>query len=55
MDAPVDASPAIAYVHDIPTPGKQLHFRQFLVHRATPTLTLDYTVALDGHYFEGTR
>ncbi len=55
MDAPVDASPAIAYVHDIPTPGKQLHFRQFLVHRTTPTLTLDYTVALDGHYFEGTR
>lgn len=49
--SPVDRSPEVSYVYEIPTPGKRLHFRQFLVHRSTPALTLEYAVSLDGHYF----
>lgn len=50
--SPVERSPATQFVFEIPTPGKRLHFRQFLVHRSTPALTLEYAVSLDGHYFK---
>ena len=51
--SPVKKSPNIKFVYDIPEPGKALHFRQFLVHRSTPSLTLEYAVSLEGHYFRG--
>ena len=51
--SPVKKSPTKKYVYDIPEPGKALHFRQFLVHRSTPSLTLEYAVSLEGHYFRG--
>ena len=36
------------YVDDLPLPGQALYFRQFLVHRSTPSLTLEYAVSLGG-------
>jgi hypothetical protein len=39
------------YVYDIWSPGKVLHFHQFVVHRSTPPLTLEYAVSLEGEYF----
>ena len=49
--SPAKTSPTTQYVYDIPAPGKALHFHQFLVHRSTPSLTLEYAVSLEGKYF----
>ncbi len=50
--APATGVNEAQYAHRIPTPGKSLGFRQQLVQGA-PDLLLDYTVDLQGHYFDG--
>ncbi len=51
--APVEASPGAAFTYAIPTPGKRLSFRQFLLSRTSPNLRVDYAIDLDGKYFGG--
>ena len=50
--SPVEHAPKVKYVYDIPTPGRRLTFKQFLVHESTPLVNLGYDVSLDGHYFK---
>ena len=50
--SPAASVPTASYTYDIPTPGKRADFHQFLVHTATPSLSLGYDVSLEGYYFE---
>ncbi len=41
----------VSFAYQVPTPGKESHWRQELVFRSAPSLRLDYTVDLEGRYF----
>jgi hypothetical protein len=41
-----------SYVYEIPQPGRELGFHQYLVRRVKPDVTLRYTVDLNGKYFQ---
>jgi len=49
--APSDSDEAVEFTYRMPTPGKRLHVAQELVN-APADAVFDYTVALDGNYFE---
>lgn len=49
--SPVEESPAPDFTHQIPAPGKQQRFHQYLVSRSLPRVVLGYTVDLAGKYF----
>jgi hypothetical protein len=49
--APAPEAPAPHWSYDLPEPGKDLWFRQLLVTRSAPRLTLGYDVDLEGAYF----
>ena len=49
--APVESLPDVRYTHEIPTPGKHLYFRRYLVSKARAEVSLDYDVDLKGQYF----
>jgi hypothetical protein len=46
------AGEEVEWAHRLPTPGKQLRFRQSLVGSA-PDVSVRYTVALEGQYYRG--
>ena len=50
--SPSNGKPSVAFSYDIPTPGKQAGFRQFLVHTSQPSLSLSYNVSLEGNYYQ---
>ncbi len=47
------AVPEVTFTQTMPEPGKPLMFRQVLVGALTPDLRLDYTIDLEGQYFQG--
>jgi len=49
--SPAEKIQRVAYVYDIPEPGRTLGFHQYLVRRSMPDVTLRYAVDLDGRYF----
>lgn len=49
--APAEATPTEDWSYDLPEPGKRLSFRQLLVTRSAPRLTLEYEVDLTDAYF----
>ena len=49
--SPAESGGAVDWSYDLPEPGKRLSFRQLLVTRSAPRLTLDYDVDLAGAYF----
>ena len=51
----VDSAPLINYTYKVPLPGKKLNFHQYLITSSFPTVTLDYTINLDGNYFLATN
>lgn len=44
--------PNVTYSYQLPTPGKELLFQQFLVLSSMPTVSIDYTVDLSGLYYQ---
>jgi hypothetical protein len=48
---PEDTLPTIDYTYKVPNPGKVMHFHQYLITDAAPTIDLDYTIDLSGKYF----
>jgi hypothetical protein len=51
----VDSCPPADYTYHIPLPGKKLYYHQYLISSSYPSVTLDYTINLDGNYFLGNR
>lgn len=49
--SPAEKIQRVAFVYDIPEPGRALGFHQYLVRRSMPDVTLRYAVDLDGRYF----
>jgi hypothetical protein len=49
--SPADDVPESGFTYDVPEPGKRLAFRQLLVTRSAPHLSLDYDVDLTNAYF----
>lgn len=49
--SPAESVPDAAFTFDLPEPGKRLSFRQLLVTRSAPRLSLDYDVDLENAYF----
>jgi len=49
--SPAESGKLPTFVYEIPRPGKRLSFRQYLVRRAAPDVSLRYAVDLDGRYF----
>lgn len=49
--SPAETGEEVDWSYDLPEPGKRLSFRQLLVTRSAPRLTLDYDVDLAGAYF----
>jgi hypothetical protein len=49
--SPAESVPDSAFTFDLPEPGKRLCFRQLLVTRSAPHLSLDYDVDLTNAYF----
>ncbi|MBN2531735.1 MAG: hypothetical protein JXB88_02525 [Spirochaetales bacterium] len=47
----IDSAPTANYTYQVPTPGKILNFHQYLITSSFPSVTLDYTINLDGNYF----
>lgn len=50
--SPVEHSPETQFSHPLPLPGRSLHFHQYLISASKPDVSVDYTVNLDGHYFQ---
>jgi hypothetical protein len=49
--SPAESVPDSSFTYDLPEPGKRLSFRQLLVTRSAPHLSLAYDVDLTGAYF----
>ena len=47
----IESAPRVDYTYKIPLPGKTRHFHQYLITSSFPSVTLNYTINLDGNYF----
>ncbi len=50
--SPIQGSPSVKYVTDVPLPGKRMSFHQVLVHNSKPDVTIGYAVNLKDHFYQ---
>jgi hypothetical protein len=49
----LNQSKVVKYTYDLPTPGKAFSFHQLLITSSAPAVKINYTIDLEGKYFNG--